>query len=148
LPLADGSFDVVLSSLGMQFVPDKASALREMRRVLAPDGQLAIAAVGPTPPLFAILEQALARHVKPEAAAFMRAVFSLHEPQELETLTSGAGFRHVQVRRRRCRSPFLNQRTCSGNTSTASRWRRRSRRSTTRVAPRWSGMSWPHGSHS
>jgi ubiquinone/menaquinone biosynthesis C-methylase UbiE len=98
LPLADGSFDVVLSSLGMQFVPDKASALREMRRVLAPDGQLAIATVGPTPPLFAILEQALARHVKPEAAAFMRAVFSLHEPQELETLTSGAGFCHVQVR--------------------------------------------------
>jgi ubiquinone/menaquinone biosynthesis C-methylase UbiE len=98
LPLADGSFDVVLSSLGLQFVPDKMSALREMQRVLAPDGQLAIATVGPTPPLFAILEQALARHVKPEAAGFMRAVFSLHEPQELEKLTSGAGFRHVEVR--------------------------------------------------
>jgi ubiquinone/menaquinone biosynthesis C-methylase UbiE len=98
LPLADGGFDVVLSSLGLQFVPDKASALREMQRVLAPDGQLAIATVGPTPPLFAILEQALARHVKPEAAGFVRAVFSLHEPQELEKLTSGAGFRHVEVR--------------------------------------------------
>jgi ubiquinone/menaquinone biosynthesis C-methylase UbiE len=98
LPLADGRFDVVLCSLGLQFVPDKASALREMQRVLGPDGQLAIATVGPTPPLFAILEQALARHVKPEAAGFMRAVFSLHEPQELETLTSGAGFRHVEVR--------------------------------------------------
>lgn len=98
LPLADGSFDVVLSSLGLQFVPDKASALREMRRVLAPHGRLAIATVGPTPPLFAILEQALARHVKPEVAAFMRAVFSLHEPQELEKLASGAGFRDVEVR--------------------------------------------------
>jgi ubiquinone/menaquinone biosynthesis C-methylase UbiE len=98
LPLADGSFDVVLSSLGLQFVADKASALREMRRVLAPDGRLAIATVGPTPPLFAILEQALARHVKPEVAAFVRAVFSLHEPQELEELTSGAGFRDVEVR--------------------------------------------------
>lgn len=98
LPLADGSFDVVLSSLGLQFVPDKASALREMQRVLAPDGHLAIATVGPTPPLFAILEQALARHVKPEAAGFMGAVFSLHDPQELEKLTSGAGFRDVEVR--------------------------------------------------
>jgi ubiquinone/menaquinone biosynthesis C-methylase UbiE len=98
LPLADGSFDVVLSSLGLQFVPDKVSALREMRRVLAPHGRLAIATVGPTPPLFAILEQALARHVKPEVAAFMRAVFSLHEPQELEKLTSGAGFRDAEVR--------------------------------------------------
>jgi ubiquinone/menaquinone biosynthesis C-methylase UbiE len=98
LPLADGCFDVVVSSLGLQFVSDKASALREMRRVLAPDGRLAIATVGPTPPLFAILEQALARHVRPEAAAFMRAVFSLHEPQELEKLASGAGFRDVEVR--------------------------------------------------
>jgi ubiquinone/menaquinone biosynthesis C-methylase UbiE len=97
LPLADGSFDVVLSSLGLQFVPDKASALREMRRVLAPDGRLAIATVGPTPPLFAILEQALARHVNPEVAAFMRVVFSLYEPEELEELTSGAGFREVEV---------------------------------------------------
>jgi ubiquinone/menaquinone biosynthesis C-methylase UbiE len=98
LPLADGSFDVVLSSLGLQFVSDQSSALREMRRVLAPDGRLAIATVGPTPPLFAILEQALARHVKPEVAAFMRAVFSLHEQRELENLTRGAGFRDVEVR--------------------------------------------------
>jgi ubiquinone/menaquinone biosynthesis C-methylase UbiE len=98
LPLADGSFDVVVSSLGLQFVADKASALREMRRVLAPEGRLAIATVGPTPPLFAILEQVLARHVKPEVAAFVRAVFSLHEPQELEKLTNGAGFRNAEVR--------------------------------------------------
>lgn len=98
LPLADRSFDAVLSSLGLQFVPDKASALHEMQRVLAPGGQLAIATVGPTPPLFAILEQALARHVKPEAAGFMGAVFSLHDPQELEKLMSGAGFRDVEVR--------------------------------------------------
>jgi ubiquinone/menaquinone biosynthesis C-methylase UbiE len=81
LPLADGSFDVVLSSLGLQFVSDKLSALGEMRRVLAPHGRLAIATVGPTPQPFAILEQALARYVKPEAAAFMRVVFSLHEPR-------------------------------------------------------------------
>jgi ubiquinone/menaquinone biosynthesis C-methylase UbiE len=98
LPLADGSFDVVVSSLGLQFVADKASALHEMRRVLAPEGRLAIATVGPTPPLFAILEQALARHVKPEVAAFVRAVFSLYEPQELEKLTSSAGLHETEVR--------------------------------------------------
>src|SRR5919109_4783026 len=98
LPLAEGSFDVVVSSLGLQFVPDKASALREMLRVLARHGRLAVATVGPTPPFFAILEQALARHVKPEVAAFMRVVFSLHDPQELETLTSAAGFHDVEVR--------------------------------------------------
>ena len=98
LPLPDGSFDVVVSSLGLQFVGDKASALREMRRVLAPEGRIAIATTGPTPPMFAILEQALARHVKPEVAAFVRAVFSLHEPEELEKLATDAGFRDVEVR--------------------------------------------------
>lgn len=98
LPLPDGSFDVVVSSLGLQFVADKTSALREMRRVLAPEGRLAIGTVGPTPPLFAILEQALARHVKPEVAAFVQAVFSLYKPQELESLTSSAGFRNADVR--------------------------------------------------
>jgi ubiquinone/menaquinone biosynthesis C-methylase UbiE len=98
LPLADESFDVVLSSLGLQFVADKAAAMREVRRVLAPDGRLAVATVGPTPPLFAVLEQALARHVSPEVASFMRAVFSLYQPEELEELTSGAGFREVDVR--------------------------------------------------
>ena len=98
LPLADDSFDVVVSSLGLQFVPDKALALREMRRVVAPGGRIAIATVGPTPPLFAVLEQAIARHVKPEVAAFMRVVFSLYEPAALETLASGAGFRDVVVR--------------------------------------------------
>ena len=98
LPLTDGSFDVVLSSLGLQFVADKGAALREMRRVLVADGRLAIATVGPTPPLFATLEQGLARHVKPEVAGFIRAVFSLYEPQELEQLMTGAGFRDVDVR--------------------------------------------------
>lgn len=88
----------VHASVSLQFVPDKASALGEMQRVLAPDGRLALATVGPTPAVFAVLEQALAHHVKPEAAGFVRAVFSLHEPQELEKLASGAGFRDVEVR--------------------------------------------------
>jgi ubiquinone/menaquinone biosynthesis C-methylase UbiE len=97
LPLTEGSFDVVVSSLGLQFVADKDSALREMGRVLAPGGRLAIATVGPTPPLFAILEQALARHVNPKVGAFVRAVFSLYEPKELEKLASGAGLRDAVV---------------------------------------------------
>jgi hypothetical protein len=48
--------------------------------------------------MFAILEHALARHVKPEAAGFVRAVFSLHDSKELEALADGAGFRDIEVR--------------------------------------------------
>lgn len=42
IPLPDGSVDVVSSAFVLQLVPDRAAALREMRRVLRPDGTLAI----------------------------------------------------------------------------------------------------------
>jgi ubiquinone/menaquinone biosynthesis C-methylase UbiE len=97
-PLSDGAFDVVVSSLGLQFVEDRLAACREMHRVLAPDGRVAIATVGPTPPLFAVLEQALSRHLSPEVAGFVRAVFSLYDPQQLTALAADAGFDGIEVR--------------------------------------------------
>jgi ubiquinone/menaquinone biosynthesis C-methylase UbiE len=87
----------VTCSLGLQFVPDRSAAMSEIHRVLAAGGRVAIATVGPTPPIFEILAQALARHVRPEVAAFMRQVFSLHEPRELHVLAEGAGLRSVSV---------------------------------------------------
>ena len=97
MPLSDESFDVVLCQLGLQFVPDKPAALREMRRVLAPGGRLIMNVTGPTPPPFAIADEAFARHIGPEAAGFVRLVFSLHDPDELQNLISGAGFHDVAV---------------------------------------------------
>lgn len=40
LPFNDGSFDVVTIRQALHFVPDPARALREMRRVLRPGGQI------------------------------------------------------------------------------------------------------------
>jgi len=40
LPLADGSVDVAASALVINFVPEPAAALREMRRVVRPGGLL------------------------------------------------------------------------------------------------------------
>lgn len=97
IPCPDASFDVVTCSLGLQFVPDRAAALREIQRVLAPGGRVAIATVGPTPPVFEILAQALARHVRPEVAVFVRHVFSLYGQQDLRDLVEGAGLRSVSV---------------------------------------------------
>ena len=42
LPFPDGAFDVVLCQQGLQFMPDPAAAVAEMRRVLAPGGRLAV----------------------------------------------------------------------------------------------------------
>jgi ubiquinone/menaquinone biosynthesis C-methylase UbiE len=52
IPCPDASFDVVTCSLGLQFVPDRSAAMREIHRVLAVGGRVAIATVGPTPPVF------------------------------------------------------------------------------------------------
>lgn len=41
LPFADGTFDVVASSLVLNFVPDRARAMSEMRRVARPGGLIA-----------------------------------------------------------------------------------------------------------
>ena len=43
LPYAAGSFDAVVSQFGLMFFSDREPALREMLRVLAPEGTLAIA---------------------------------------------------------------------------------------------------------
>jgi SAM-dependent methyltransferase len=97
MPLPDASFDAVLCQMGLQFVPDKHAALSEMRRVLAPGGRLILNVPGPTPQLFVILGEAVARHIGAEAAGFVNHVFSLHDPAELQNLINGAGFRDVSV---------------------------------------------------
>jgi SAM-dependent methyltransferase len=98
MPLPDESFGVVLCQLGLQFVPDKSAALREIRRVLVPGGRFVMNVPGPTPPLFAIADEALGRYIGPEAAGFVRLVFSLHDPGELRGLLRGAGLEDVEVR--------------------------------------------------
>lgn len=97
MPLPDEAFDVVLCQMALQFIPNKLAALREMRRVLDGGGRALITVPGPKPPLFAIMTEALARHLSPEAASFGDLVFSLHDVNELGELMRGAGFQHVEV---------------------------------------------------
>jgi SAM-dependent methyltransferase len=99
MPLPDEAFDVVICQLGLMFVPDKPAALREMRRVLVGGGRLLVSVPGPTPPIFAIMDEALARHVGVELAGFVRIVFSMHDPDALRGLLTRAGFRDVRVER-------------------------------------------------
>ena len=97
MPLPDEAFEVVLCQMGLQFVPNKLAALREMRRVLATGGRALVTVPGPKPPLFAIMTDALARHLSPEVASFGDLVFSLHDIDELTDLMRSAGFREVDV---------------------------------------------------
>ena len=98
LPFPDGTFDLVLCQLGLQFFPDRLGALRDMRRVLAPSGRALVLVPGPAPEIFVILEEALAGHFTPDVAAFVQVVFSLYEPEELRGLMADAGFRRPDAR--------------------------------------------------
>lgn len=97
IPLPAETFDVVLCQLGLQFVPDKLGALREMRRVLADGGRLIITLTGPTMGIFAKLAEEMGRHISAEAAGFVHDVFSLHDAAELQDMMNDAGLRHVAV---------------------------------------------------
>jgi ubiquinone/menaquinone biosynthesis C-methylase UbiE len=98
LPLDDEVFDVALCQQGLQFFPDRTSALAGMRRALKSGGRLAVATWKDIErsPFIAIVD-ALARHVGRDAAEMMRSPFGLADGVELARVISGAGFRDVVV---------------------------------------------------
>lgn len=97
LPLPDGSFDIVLSQMGLMLFGDKPAALSEMRRVLAGDGRLALNTPGTINRPMEILAEGLARHLNADLAGFVHAVFSMDDPTEHEALLRDAGFRDVRA---------------------------------------------------
>jgi ubiquinone/menaquinone biosynthesis C-methylase UbiE len=98
LPFGDGHFDVVLCQQGLQFVPDPGAALREMRRVLAPGGRLAFTVFSEIPAYYAVLADALARHVSAAAATSCLSRYTLREATTLQQLVNDAGFGAVEMR--------------------------------------------------
>jgi ubiquinone/menaquinone biosynthesis C-methylase UbiE len=99
LPFGDGEFDVALCQQGLQFFPDRPLALREMRRVLAPAGRLALAVWTEPASYSQAMREALARHVSLEAADSTTIAHSLGDADALSRLVEEAGFRTVAVRR-------------------------------------------------
>lgn len=75
---------------------DKGGALREMRRVLAPDGR-ALISVPQSTPFFDVLDEALLLNAGEEGAGFVRVVFSLDDPDRVERLCRDAAFDDVAV---------------------------------------------------
>ncbi len=94
LPFADQGFEVVVCQLGLQFFPDPARALDEMRRVLVPGGRVGVsvfAAIDQNPATLA-LSDALDAHIGDGASRAKRNEHSLGDPGELDALFRAAGF--------------------------------------------------------
>jgi SAM-dependent methyltransferase len=97
VPLADGAFDVVLCQQGLQFMPDPAAALAEMRRVLAPGGRLTVSVWRPSEAY-----ERLARLLDRENAAIARSPFG---GGDLRTLVGG----HVRIAIKEVRFPSAGE---------------------------------------
>ena len=99
MPLPDGMFDVVFCQQGLQFFPDQPAALREMYRVLVPNGRLALSVLRSIEhnPGYVALAEALKRHVGPDAGAMISSPFSSLSTDELRGLVAGAGFRDMRI---------------------------------------------------
>ncbi len=98
LPFPDGAFDAVLCQHGLQFVPDRQAAVREMRRVLKPHGR-AVAAVWQKldkHPVFDALMHSIARRLALPLAD-VAVPFSFSDPELLRSLFLAKGFERVEV---------------------------------------------------
>jgi ubiquinone/menaquinone biosynthesis C-methylase UbiE len=103
LPFPQATFDVVLCQWGLEFFPDRAHGLREMARVLVPDGRLGLRvwrALERQPFQTAVLA-ALDRHLfggqnVPSRAALVQP-FTLADAEKLQALVADAGFRDIDM---------------------------------------------------
>jgi len=99
LPFPDGSFDALYMQFGIMFVPDKPLAMREAKRVLAPDGTLLLNAWDSfAQNAFArIMNELLHRLFPKDPITFYLTPFGDHDPDEHRRRAEQAGFRDVRV---------------------------------------------------
>jgi SAM-dependent methyltransferase/ribosomal protein S18 acetylase RimI-like enzyme len=110
LPLGEGSIDATVSGLVLNFVPDRAAALREMARVTAPGGTIAAYVwdyAGGMELMRVFWDAAVA--LDPGAAALDQAGrFPMCRPDALAELFASAGLRDVRVTAIDVATPFAS----------------------------------------
>jgi ubiquinone/menaquinone biosynthesis C-methylase UbiE len=112
LPFASASFDRVLCGLGLMFFPDEQAALREVHRVLRPDGQLVLSVwgrAGEVPLVAAALS--CMRRLLPQPKVARPSIFRFGDPAELEGRLASAGYRDVEVKPVRLVTRFADAET-------------------------------------
>jgi SAM-dependent methyltransferase len=107
LPFADGAFHSVIAANSVQYAADPVTALKELARVCAPRGRVAIG-------VWASPEQVEMRHVFAAVRAALlspppgEGPFALSMPGRLEQLTTQAGFRAISSGEVDCPFEYAN----------------------------------------
>jgi len=103
LPFADGSFDRVVSRLGVMFFSELQTALREMHRVLKPGGRTSHLAWGPIeqPYFQATIGQVLKLLPELSLPASAQTLFRFAQPGVLALALDQAGFTGVEAKMRK-----------------------------------------------
>lgn len=101
LDFAKGSFDIVVCQQGLQFFPDRPTALAEMKRVLRPGGRVVIA-VWEALEKQSMWNDMIAIEQKHVGAlgvptSDMVVPFSLSDASELRRLLEGAGLHDIEI---------------------------------------------------
>src|SRR3546814_18138199 len=93
LDLPNQAFDLVLCQQGLQFFPDRPAALREIRRVLAPEGRTVVSVWQDLDyhPVYKALFDAPARKLRTNDTDF-DVPFSLGNDADMRTLLQEAAF--------------------------------------------------------
>src|ERR1700712_2583622 len=100
LPFEDASFDVVLCQQGLQYFPDRPGAMREIARVLAPGGRVALNVWGALDRqvFHSAIVDGVGTFFGAEAKTGFDSAFSLNTVEELRGLASDAGMKNIRVR--------------------------------------------------
>ena len=99
LPFDDESFDVVVSQFSLMYFSDRIAALQEMKRVLAPEGRLAVAVWGPFERAtgYVLLAEIAERHGGETATNILKAPHVLGDEAKLTMLFKESGYENPET---------------------------------------------------
>jgi ubiquinone/menaquinone biosynthesis C-methylase UbiE len=99
LPFEDRSFDVVVCSFGVMFMPDRPAAYREAKRVLRAGGRFILTVFDRIEdnPLAFIPHTAMATMFPDDPPRFLRTPYAYHDKGQIEQDLRAAGFTKVTI---------------------------------------------------
>jgi len=98
LPFEDGLFDAVICQFGIMFVPDKAAAMREARRVLKPGGSFVFNVWGTLAqnPFARIVHETVADFFPTDPPDFYLVPFGFNDREIIRRMLEEAGFEAIE----------------------------------------------------